>query len=381
MLSKSTWVLGMPVFVSLFAVACARFNGDHERSNSIQILLFCASACYVVNAGYLFTGTLPRLDSFEFRSSVLKGEAYGRIETGNRFENSIVGALPLPLPRDYVLGVDFLKWEVEGKMVSFLAGERRHGSWWYYYIVAVILKTPLGTLLLMVLGLGGVAKVRDGWALACFATPLLAIFVAVSAAGGFNHHHRYVLPIYPLIFALSGGAFNRLKAKPMYARSARWLAFGMTLLASASSVAFPHSFFNVLAGGPYHGYRWLTSSNVEWGQDLLRVDHWVSRQGEGALIAICYDYPGNPEGLFGGRVVPERKLSLLLKDRPVRERVVADGIALIVHANWLSDHPDSESAILVRGRSPDDWIAASYRVYLFRGVDGLRHLDAAFLQK
>lgn len=380
MLSKSTWMLGMPVFVSLFAFACVRFNGDYQRSISVQILLFCAAAFYVVNAGYLFTGTLPRLDSLEFRSSVLKGEAYGRIETGNRFEGTIVGALPLPLPKDYVLGVDYLKWEVEGKMVSFLAGEQRHGSWWYYYVVAVILKTPLGTLLLMVLGVCGIASVRDGWALACLAIPLLAVFVVVSATGGFNHHHRYILPIYPLIFVLAGGAFGGMHSRGVFMKYFGWGALLFSLLASASSFLFPHTFFNAIAGGPYHGYRWLTSSNVEWGQDLLKVDSWVSSQEKDSLIAIRHSYPGTPEKLFRGRVFSESRLAVLLKDGTIRGRVVDDGVVLIFHSTWLSENPESISSILVKGRIPDDWIAASYMVFVFRGTEGLEQLDSAYLQ-
>ncbi len=34
-------------------------------------------------------------------------------------------------------------------------------------------------------------------------------------------------------------------------------------------------YFNPVAGGPANGYRLLTDSNVDWGQDLLRLKSWM----------------------------------------------------------------------------------------------------------
>jgi hypothetical protein len=40
----------------------------------------------------------------------------------------------------------------------------------------------------------------------------------------------------------------------------------------------PHylSYFNALAGGPANGYRVLVDSNLDWGQDLLRLQAWMA---------------------------------------------------------------------------------------------------------
>ncbi|MBK9054196.1 MAG: hypothetical protein IPL78_25775 [Chloroflexi bacterium] len=35
-------------------------------------------------------------------------------------------------------------------------------------------------------------------------------------------------------------------------------------------------YFNLLAGGPGNGYNILVDSNVDWGQDLLRLKGWMS---------------------------------------------------------------------------------------------------------
>ena len=60
----------------------------------------------------------------------------------------------MPLPRDYVLGIDYLKFEVEAKKWSFLMGEWKFGSWPYYYIMTTLFKTPEPTLLAAMIGFG-----------------------------------------------------------------------------------------------------------------------------------------------------------------------------------------------------------------------------------
>src|SRR4030042_3936649 len=36
------------------------------------------------------------------------------------------------------------------------------------------------------------------------------------------------------------------------------------------------SYFNQIAGGPKSGYRYITDSNADWGQDLKRLKNWIS---------------------------------------------------------------------------------------------------------
>jgi hypothetical protein len=66
----------------------------------------------------------------------------------NRFAGSMIGEIPLPLPRNYIQGIDVQKRDFEDGRWSFFCGEWRHGGWWYYYLYAIAVKVPLGTLLL-----------------------------------------------------------------------------------------------------------------------------------------------------------------------------------------------------------------------------------------
>ncbi|MEO6323352.1 MAG: hypothetical protein ABIT01_18025, partial [Thermoanaerobaculia bacterium] len=52
----------------------------------------------------------------------------------------------------------------------------------------------------------------------------------------------------------------------------------------------PHelSFFNVLAGGPAHGAEWLNDSNLDWGQDLIRLSLELDRRRPAEFATVAY---------------------------------------------------------------------------------------------
>ncbi len=61
--------------------------------------------------------------------------------------------MPVPLPRNYVLGIDLQKSDFENQDMSYLRGQWRVGGWWYYYLYAMAIKVPLGTWVLLLLAL------------------------------------------------------------------------------------------------------------------------------------------------------------------------------------------------------------------------------------
>ena len=44
-------------------------------------------------------------------------------------------------------------------------------------------------------------------------------------------------------------------------------------------LVFPHylSYFNIVAGGPNEGHRWLNDSNLDWGQDLPGLKEYMEK--------------------------------------------------------------------------------------------------------
>jgi 4-amino-4-deoxy-L-arabinose transferase-like glycosyltransferase len=267
-------------------------------------------ALYIVNLGYAFEGTFTRLGEFQFVSATLRGEddaAPGRPQVGNRFANSWLRHVPVPLPKNYVLGIDLQKRDFESySQPSYLRGQFSPKGWWYYYLYALAVKVPLGTWVLV--GLAAVAPTiallgKPAVAPACQATvkplaswrdefvllcPAVVILVFVSSQTGFSQHMRYVLPAFPFVFVWIGRLAPALNRKH---RILTGMACGALAWSIGSSLwVYPHSlsYFNELAGGPTGGPAHLIHSNVDWGQDLLELKRWLKEHPEAAPLKLAY---------------------------------------------------------------------------------------------
>ena len=157
----------------------------------------------------------------------------------------------------------------------FALGMRHYGRWWWYLPVAFMIKNPLPLLLGVLLGLLILVRRK-----AVFNRPLLASFPlcygVVALNLGTNIGYRYMLPIHPFLYLLVGWALSTFLRSD---RRWRWLigGAGLAWLVTNVLVACPNeiAFFNELVGGSYGGYRYLSDSNVEWGQSAHRVDRYV----------------------------------------------------------------------------------------------------------
>jgi hypothetical protein len=267
--------------------------------------------CLVLNAGYEFEAPLTRLGAMQFRSAALSGKMQTRgTDYSNRFEGTFVGNLPVPLPRSFVEGIDIVMWDFERGKPSYLAGEWKFRGWWYYYLYALAVKMPLGTMLLLGLGIVVGSRYTRGWQdeLVVLA-PAVVIFVLVSSQTGFSHHLRYALPLLPFLFVWAGKLGRSIECGDRHIAVVAATALGCTVISSA--VTYPHglSYFNELAGGPKAGYRHLCDSNVDWGQDLLYLKRWCDAHPEAA--------PPLTKGGQGGLCCGWRTLGASIRSKPV----------------------------------------------------------------
>ncbi len=303
-LTKSTWLILFPLLPLLWGLyrwpqrrqmRIAQWLGQAAQGGSLLVM-----ALFVLNLGYGFEGSFERLDHFYFVSDTLGGPSDGPSQGGrNRFAGTWLGHLPVPLPRDFVLGVDAQKHDFEQPRWSYLRGEWRQGGWWYYYLYGLAVKLPLGIWLLAALAAlaNGRTARRDELILLA---PGAAVLVLVSSQTGFNHHVRYVLPALPLFFIWLGRAaqMNGTRVKvfgPMVVGALAWVVI-------TSLWYYPHSlsYFNELAGGPAHGPDHLVDSNIDCGQDLLFLRDWIDRHPEARPLALAYYGPCEPRA-FGMR--------------------------------------------------------------------------------
>ncbi|HEY1192411.1 MAG TPA: glycosyltransferase family 39 protein [Gemmata sp.] len=248
----------------------------------------------VINLGYLADGSLVPLEEYSFRSRLLTLRvAEDRPREDNRFRGTWLGRVPVPLPYDYVSGMDIQRVDFEGRFESYADGTWAGRGWWWFYLYALALKTPVGVLGLVALGLA-LAIRRPRAEDAAVWLPVAAVLVFVSSQTGYTLHSRYVLPALP--FALVGAA----GAGRLLNRGARLV--GLLVLGCAVGTAvsvgrvYPHtlSYFNEPSGGPRNGWRHLADSNVDWGQDLLLLRQWTEEHPEARPLYVSCSHLVDP---------------------------------------------------------------------------------------
>lgn len=239
-----------------------------------QLMAILATGVVVINCGYGFDGFGTPVAEFEFVSTALKGETSS--SSGNRFAKSLYARLPTPLPKQYVLGIDGQKKDLEAyTQQSYLRGEWRAGGWWYYYLYGLLVKCPCGSILLLVCTmlvpstLIRLTSISDELMLVSSACALL---IVLSCHLEFNIHFRYALPCVGIAQIFLGRAAVLLK----YPVSSAIVMFCVLFSLSSSICAYPHhlSYFNEFVGGSKNGYRHLLGSSFDWGQDWICVADW-----------------------------------------------------------------------------------------------------------
>jgi hypothetical protein len=196
--------------------------------------------------------------------------------------------LPVPAPQYFESFSGMFLKSSEGR-ANYLLGQVSTTGWWYYFIVGFFLKTPLPTIVAILFALARWPWRREWRASSILVLPALFFFVGASISQ-LQLGYRYILPVLPFLFLMAGRVISAIpsEASNLAARGKR-LAARLEIILSVVLAAwlvvgavltFPNhlSYFNELAGGPNNGYRYLTDSNVDWGQDLPALKNWIDRQ-------------------------------------------------------------------------------------------------------
>jgi len=305
LLTKFTWIVLVPLWPLIWFFHCrgraCQGAPAPWRRQAAQIAAIFATAWLVLHVGYGFEGTMRRLRDYPFSCRWLSrpgDPARGELGRINRFRDTWLGSLPVPLPFNYLLGMDVQQSDFDRGNWSYLRGEWRHGGWWYYYLYAWALKEPVGTLLLgATAGFWLVRRRLPRPVLpdeAALLLPPLAVVTLVSSHTGFNHHFRYVLPAVPFFYVWVARVAQRLRFPPDAATL--WVAGLATWTVFSSLRVYPHSlsYFNECAGGPENGWRHLLHSNTDWGQDLGRLRRWALTHPDARPLYVAAAVSASP---------------------------------------------------------------------------------------
>lgn len=183
---------------------------------------------------------------------------------------------------------------------AFLAGEFSNTGWRSFFPLAFLWKsTPaeLAGAAIVAVAAGLHWRRLQPWIVRL--APLLAlagIYGAVALASHLNIGHRHLLPLYPVLFVMTGVALARANVSPQLRLAFAGLAAGSQLF--VATVTFPHylAYFNAFAGGPSNGWRLLVDSSLDWGQDLPDLHTWLEKNNSGPNASPVYlSYFGSGE--------------------------------------------------------------------------------------
>jgi hypothetical protein len=212
------------------------------------------------------------------------------------------------LPEAYLYGIAYVAKKGLTR-ASYFRGRYSTEGFAGYFPGAFLIKTPLSTLALFALGLwAAAARWRRGanisplaWGFAVFAVAYLAAL----GSSALNLGVRHLLPIMVLLAIAAGGAWtyrdDEGRGPSRRAARGRGMVIGLLgCLALETLVTSPYflGYFNLIAGGWSNGHRHLADSNIDWGQDLLRLEARLREEPPGMPVWLAQaSDPPMPRGL------------------------------------------------------------------------------------
>jgi hypothetical protein len=175
---------------------------------------------------------------------------------------------------------------------AFFLGKISTDGWLAYFPVALALKSPPLTLGLSVASIvafrRGAPFGRAGLAVLLPAAVFLLALLFVRVDVGV----RYALPVLPLLIV----AAARVATFSLHRNFVVALGLGLLHHGAAAIRIAPHdlAFFSDLAGGASRGRRYLSDSNLDWGQDLGTLATWAGRVRP-ARLYLSYFGTASPE--------------------------------------------------------------------------------------
>jgi 4-amino-4-deoxy-L-arabinose transferase-like glycosyltransferase len=314
-----------------------------------QLALRCAAMVLFVGFAGVWVGTRALAptgsgDVFAARADSLVADASAK---------SVVArtALAVPFPSEYRAGLGYLVVTSDARPV-YLFGHSWTGSRVWYFPAALLTKLPLGALAALVLAPFAMrSRARDARR-----RVLLAIVGPAVVSFGFllaqplNLGARYVLPSLALLLVPAGAAVGWLTTRPRRAFAGVALATQFAAMIGAGQHALAWT------APPFRpAYRWVSDSNLDYGQDNDRVAAWAT-QHPGAWVALLH-----PRGVDNPAATRELRGT---------DASVVDGW-LAVSATRLTEI-DRDELSWLRAYCPVDDIGGSVLLYRLAGAPDTR---------
>ena len=326
-LAKFSAVLLFPFLGIASLILVALHVRKSERTARLKTLtggLILASllSVLIVWVAYIpHTAAMPQ----DVQDRLIRGALYDPAATPIVNVLTTINDVPIFKPlAQYALGISMVFSRIAGGNITYFNGQISNQGFWLYFPELFLMKTQIALLILGVVSLigGGMILRRNHtvtlasaivtswrrhqmeWTLGTFAI----FYFAISVSGNLNLGIRHILPIYVPLFVLV--AIGTVVIARKLSSTARWqvptaitLAILIPWYAVSTILAYPFytSYFNELTGGGAGAGRYFSDSNVDWGQDMLRLKDYVESHPEIERIAVDYFGGAIPQYYFCDR--------------------------------------------------------------------------------
>ena len=230
-------------------------------------------------------------------------------------------ALAVPFPSQYRAGLAYLVVTSDDRP-AYLFGQAWTGSRVWYFPGSLLAKLPFGAMAAVVLlpiGMRRSERLARRRAALAVAGPV-AVSLLFLLGQPLNLGVRYLMPSVALLLVLGGSSIVWITTRPRRAFAAVALAAQVLAMVGAGD----HSL--AWTAPPFRpAYRWVSDSNLDYGQDLGRVASWAESH-PGAWVALLRprgaDNPAGtrelrgtqPVGVAGWVAVSATRLTVLDRD-------------------------------------------------------------------
>ena len=297
LLSKFSFVVFFPPAVIVIVLMRRPLN---VRAATLMVAV--AIAFMTVWAGYRFDLRRPA-DVVKDGANILEWAAPAPLKPVAR----LLGRIPIPAPA-MPLGMAQVKLHEVYGHTAYLLGKESRTGWWYYFPVVFFYKSPLPWLILAAWGTLVLLRARDRRGLQLVAIPAAILLTAMTTS--LNIGARHILPILAPLSIVAGYAVVDIwqKNRDAFGRVAlvglvAWLVVG---------VAIEHpdylAWFNETAQ-PNPSY-FAADSNIDWGQDVLRLSRVVKEMQIDHLHAAFMNSTRlDAHGIHATGLVPHQRVS------------------------------------------------------------------------
>ncbi len=221
---------------------------------------------------------------------------------------------------EYILGVSMVFKRVAGGNSAYFLGEVSKNAFVSYFPTVFLIKETIILLFLTVCALM-IALIRRLIAFEDFLTrpdkdepdmfealgayirhnlvqislfAFIILYSYISITGNLNIGFRHLFPILPFIYILIAKTIFDVGKKILSHQNKMIMLSSLIVLSiiliTNTVAAYPNymSYFNPLAGGPKNGYKLVTDSNADWGQDLRRLQKFLKDHPEIDKIRVDY---------------------------------------------------------------------------------------------